>query len=141
MKVEINRLNKNFHFQGFGSSGIPVNIDGSAKIGGDNAGARPMELILMGLGTCGAMDIINILKKQKQDLRDFKIEIDGDRNSEQVPSVFNNIKINFIFYGNLDRNKVEKAVNLSMGKYCSVSAMLEKTVKISYTFSINKVDV
>ena len=140
MKVELKRVDQNFHFQGFGSSEVPVNIDGSTDIGGNNSGARPMELILMGLGTCGAMDIISILKKQKQDLQDLKIEVDGERDYDKTPAVFTNIKINFIFTGNLDRTKVEKAVNLSMEKYCSVSAMLEKTVKIEYTFIINGIN-
>lgn len=140
MKIELRRVDQNFHFQGFGSSEVPVNIDGSIDIGGNNAGARPMELILMGLGTCGAMDIISILKKQKQDLQDFKIEIDGERDPNQTPSVFVNIKIKFIFTGNLDKAKVEKAVNLSMEKYCSVSAMLEKTAKIQYSFIIKEIN-
>ena len=136
MKVEFKRVDKNYHFQGIGVSKVPVNIDGSTEIGGNNAGARPMELILMGLGSCGAMDIISILKKQKQDLHDFKIEIDGERDSINTPSVFTNIKIKFVFVGNLDQAKVEKAVNLSMEKYCSVSAMLEKTARIEYSFII-----
>ena len=97
-----------------------------------------MELILMGLGSCGAMDIISILKKQRQDLKDLKIEIDGNRVYNQTPAVFTDIKIKFTFYGNLSNEKVEKAVSLSMNKYCSVSAMLEKTVNISYSFEIIK---
>lgn len=136
MKVTLNRVDQNFHFEGTGTSEIPVHIDGSPEIGGSNAGARPMELILMGLGSCGAMDIISILKKQRQDLQDLKILIDADRDNENTPSVFTKINIEFQFFGNLDSDKVEKAVNLSMEKYCSVSAMLEKTVSINYSFKI-----
>ena len=136
MKIELKRVDQNFHFHGVGSSETPVNIDGSMDIGGSNAGTRPMELILMGLGSCGAMDIISILKKTKQDLKDLKIEVEGERDNNKTHSVFTKIKIDFIFTGNLDYSKVEKAVNLSMEKYCSVSAMLEKTAKISYSFKI-----
>ena len=137
MKVEIKRVDKNFHFQGIGIANIPIDIDGSEKIGGSNAGARPMELILMGLGSCGAMDIVSILKKQKQELKDLQIEIEAERDEEKIPSVFKKIKIIFHFVGELNKNKVEKAVNLSMGKYCSVSTMLEKTAKIDFSFTVN----
>ena len=140
MKVKIKRVNENVHFQGFGSSKIPVNVDGSPEIGGKNLGVRPMELVLIGLGTCGAMDIDSILKKQKQGLQDFCIEVDGERDYDQTPAVFTYINIHFIFIGNLDRNKVEKAVSLSMEKYCSVSAMLENTVNITYSFTINEIN-
>jgi putative redox protein len=138
MKVTLNRVDQNFHFEGIGTSEVPVNIDGSEDIGGSNSGARPMELILMGLGSCGAMDIISILKKQKQELKDLKISIDGERDYEQTPAIFTDINIEFQFYGDLDSAKVEKAVNLSMEKYCSVSAMLQKTVNITHSFIIIK---
>jgi len=136
MKVTLNRIDQGFHFEGIGSSANHVHIDGSEEIGGSNSGVRPMELVLMGLGSCGAMDIISILKKQRQDLQDLKIYIDGKRDYKQTPAVFTEINIEFIFFGDLDKTKVEKAVSLSMEKYCSVSAMLEKTVKISYSFDI-----
>ena len=138
MKITLNRVDDGFHFEGIGSSPNNVHIDGSEEIGGTNSGVRPMELILMGLGSCGAMDIISILKKQRQDLKDLKIEIDGNRDYNQTPAVFTDIKIKFTFYGNLSNEKVEKAVSLSMDKYCSVSAMLEKSVNISYSFEIIK---
>lgn len=136
MKVTLKRIDNAFHFEGKGISNVSVPIDGSTEIGGRNMGARPMELVLMGLGSCGAMDIISILKKQRQDLKDLKINIDAERDYDQTPAVFNEIKIEFIFFGSLEESKVEKAVALSMEKYCSVSAMLEKTAKITYSFQI-----
>ena len=138
MKVTLNRVDNGFHFEGEGSSDVKIHIDGSREIGGKNAGARPMELVLMGLGSCGAMDIISILKKQKQKLIDLKINIDAERDSDNTPAVFKDIIIEFLFYGNLDDRKVKRAVNLSMEKYCSVSAMLEKTASISYSYQIIK---
>ena len=136
MKVELNRIDDNFHFEGIGESKISVSIDGSVKIGGSNQGARPMELVLMALGSCAAMDILSILKKQRQKVNNLKIEINGKRDLESVPAVFTEINLEFMFSGNIDNNKVERAVELSMKKYCSVSAMLEKSVKISYSINI-----
>lgn len=136
MKVTLNRVDQAFHFEGKGASDIAVNIDGSKEIGGNNLGARPMELILMGLGSCGAMDIVSILKKQKQEIIDLKIHIDGKRNYDITPAIFEEIKIEFVFIGNLNEDKVRKALTLSMEKYCSVSAMLSKTTVIKYSYQI-----
>lgn len=136
MKVKLIRKNNAVYLQGTGVSNIPVNIDGSEDIGGTNAGARPMELILMGLGSCGAMDILSILKKQRQEIEHFEIEIDSTRDYDQTPAIFTNIDIVFLLYGNLDEQKVQKAVDLSMQKYCSVSAMLQEKVDIKYSFKI-----
>lgn len=136
MKVTLNRVNQGFHFEGKGVSDIAVNIDGSEEIGGNNLGARPMELILMGLGSCGAMDVVSILKKQKQEIIDLKIHIDGKRNYNITPAIFEEINIEFVFIGNLNEDKVRKALTLSMEKYCSVSAMLSKTALIKYSYKI-----
>lgn len=136
MKVTINRVNNDVHFEGTGISNVPISIDGADKVGGIDAGARPMELVLMAVGSCASMDIVSILKKQKQELKDIKINVEGERDYDQTPAIFTEIDVTFILFGNLDRNKVEKAVTLSMEKYCSVSAMLEKTVRINYSFEI-----
>ncbi len=64
MKVTLNRVNEDVHFEGVGTSNVPINIDGAEKIGGVDAGARPMELVLLAVGSCASMDIVSILKKQ-----------------------------------------------------------------------------
>lgn len=138
MQVELKRVDNDFHFEATGTSKVVVNIDGAPDIGGHNAGARPMEMILMGLGGCSAIDIILILKKQKQVVEDFKIIIDGEREAGAVPSVFKKIHMNFIFKGDLNSDKVKRAIDLSVEKYCSVGAMLNKTAEITYSFEINK---
>ena len=138
MKITLNRVDQAFHFEGKGASDIAIHIDGSEDIGGSNLGARPMELILMGLGSCGAMDVVSILKKQKQEILDLKIHIEGKRNYDITPAVFEEINVEFLFYGNLKEEKVEKALKLSMEKYCSVSAMLSKTALIKYSYEIIK---
>jgi putative redox protein len=141
MKVELKRVDNAFHFEAVGAAGVPVNIDANPEVGGNNAGARPMEMILMGLGGCSAIDITLILKKQKQVITDFRIHIDGDRELNVTPSIFTNIRIHYALSGNLDEQKVKRAIDLSMDKYCSVTAILNKTAQISYTFSINAVSV
>ena len=137
MRIEINRIDKDFHFEAFGSTNVPVNIDTAPAIGGNNNGARPMELLLMGLGGCSAIDIVNILKKQKQPIDKFKIVIDAEREKDKTPSIFESITIHFYLFGKLDKQKVERAVELSMEKYCSAAAVIGKSVKINYGFSVN----
>lgn len=137
MQVDLTRVDQDFHFQATGTSGITVNIDGSPEIGGHNAGARPMELLLMGLGGCSAIDIIQILKKQRQQINSFDIKVSAERVPGQVPSIFKSIHIHFILGGPLDEEKVRKAIDLSLEKYCSVAAILYKTATITHSFEVN----
>jgi putative redox protein len=107
-------------------SGHAVVIDGAPEHGGRNIGPRPMELILMGLGSCASFDVIAILKKQRQEVVSCECILEAER-ADAVPSVFTKITINFQISGNnLDESKVERAVALSAEKYCSVSKMLEE---------------
>lgn len=137
MQVDLTRVDQDFHFQATGTSGIAVNIDGSPEIGGHNAGARPMELLLMGLGGCSAIDVIQILKKQRQQINSFDIKVNAEREPGQVPSIFKSIHMHFILGGPLDEEKVRKAIDLSLEKYCSVAAILYKTATITHSFEVN----
>lgn len=137
MKVELRRVNEAFHFEAIGAAGVPVNIDGSPDIGGINAGARPMEMILMGLGGCSAIDIVLILQKQRQVIADMSITIEAERVPNETPSVFKTIHVHYNFKGDLNEDKVKRAIELSMEKYCSVTAILNKTAVITHSFSIN----
>ena len=137
MTVEMKRVDNAFHFEALGGDKIVTHIDGAAAIGGSNAGTRPMELILMGLGSCAAIDIILILNKMKQEVSDFRIVIEGQRDAVAVPAPFEAIEVHFILRGdNLVQKKVEQAVKLGMEKYCSVSAMLEKSATITWIAEI-----
>ena len=136
MKIEINRLNDGFHLEAVNEQGKGVHIDASPDIGGTNMGMRPMQLLLCGLGSCSAIDIINILKKQRQPLNDIKITVTGEREKDAVPSLFTNAHIHFKLFGELDPEKVQKAVSLAVEKYCSVARTLEKTATITYSFEI-----
>ncbi len=139
MEVVLNRLDQDFHFEAKGSSPIPVHIDAAEGIGGHNAGARPMELLLMGLGGCTAIDVILILKKQRQVVDDFQIRVQGDREkiegTEKTP--FRQINIQFELTGQIDGNKALKAIQMSMDKYCSATAQLEPSANITHTLLLN----
>ena len=139
MEVILNRLDQDFHFEANGSSPIPVHIDAAEGIGGHNAGARPMELLLMGLGGCTAIDVILILKKQRQVVEDFQIRVSGDREkiegTEKTP--FRQINIQFELKGQIDGSKALKAIQMSMDKYCSATAQLEPSSTITHTLVLN----
>ncbi|MFN8343874.1 MAG: OsmC family protein [Spirosomataceae bacterium] len=138
MKVELVRVDGGFHFEASGSSEVKVHTDASPNIGGQNAGVRPMELLLMGLGSCSAIDVVLILKKQRQEVLDFRISIEGERvkedNSERSP--FRKVHMHYFFKGNLDVAKVERAVKLSMEKYCSATAQFEPLAEITHEITI-----
>jgi len=136
MEVNLTRVDQDFHFAGTGTSGVEVHIDGSPQIGGHNAGARPMELLLMGLGGCSAIDIIQILKKQRQQIGSFHIKVSAERVEGEVPSVFKQIHVHFALGGPLEAERVGKAVSLSMDKYCSVAAILYKSATITHSFEV-----
>lgn len=139
MEVVLNRLDQDFHFEAKGASPISVHIDAAEGIGGHNAGARPMELLLMGLGGCTAIDIILILKKQRQTIEDFQIRVQGDREKIEgtEKSPFNQINIQFELKGIIDGNKALKAIQMSMDKYCSATAQLESSANITHTLLLN----
>lgn len=138
MKINLNRVDEAFHFEAENEDGKVVSIDAAKAIGGGNNGVRPMQLLLMGLGGCSGIDVINILKKQKQVIQGFGIEIDAERFKNVEPSLFEHIIIKFKLEGeDLQAKKVLRAVNLSMEKYCSVSAILGKTAKIDFYAYLN----
>ncbi|MCB9535020.1 MAG: OsmC family protein [Myxococcales bacterium] len=121
-------------------SGHGLVIDGSPAIGGRNLGPRPMELVLAGLGGCTAMDVIEILRKQRQDVTDCVIDVEAER-AETVPKVFTRIQLHYTVTGRaLKPAAVERAVKLSAEKYCSVSAMLQSTASIDHAWTVVEAD-
>jgi putative redox protein len=136
IRIELKRLNDAFHFEAANENGNRVHIDASPDIGGTNQGMRPMQMLLAAMGGCSSIDIVNILKKQKQDLKDIQVTITGEREKDAVPSLFTEVHAHFKLFGKLDKDKAEKAVTLSVDKYCSVAKTLEKTAKVTYSFEI-----
>lgn len=125
----------NVHFIAEDDSNNSISIDGSPQIGGQNQGTRPMMMVLMGLASCASMDIVSILNKSKQSISYFKVEVNARRHHE-IPRVFTDIHLNFILQGTLDEKKVQRAIKLSVEKYCSVASMLNKTANITYSTHI-----
>lgn len=124
MKVQLQRKNEAVHFEASSElSSINVQIDGSEAIGGEGKGVRPMELVLMALGSCSVFDLSTILKKQRQEIEDISVEVEGQRRDE-VPNIFTSIHITFTLQGKIDEEKAQKAAELAVKKYCSVHDML-----------------
>jgi putative redox protein len=127
---------KGMQFAGASSSGHTVVMDSDSSAGGQNAGPRPMELLLIGAGGCSGMDIISILKKKKQDVTGLEINITGEQ-AEDFPKKFTRINLEFIVKGrNISEEAVKRSIELSMNKYCSVKATLEGSATISYSYKI-----
>lgn len=117
-------------------SGHLVAMDGAPEGGGRNLAPRPMEIVLAGAGGCTAYDVVLILRKSGQDIRDCEVTLKSER-AEKDPKVFTSIHFHFIVRGrNLKHNLVERAIKLSHEKYCSASIMLEKTAVLTHTFEI-----
>jgi putative redox protein len=138
MKIQIERLNNAVHLRATNEDGATLEMDGSPAVGGENKGFRPMQMLLAAMGGCSTIDIVSILKKQRQTVDDIAITVEGEREPGVEPSLFRNIYVHFTLKGNLDEDKVRKAVELSMEKYCSVAKTLEKTATITYSFSVFK---
>ncbi|MBA3071211.1 MAG: OsmC family protein [Nitrospirae bacterium] len=123
-------------FVGEAASGHAIVMDGDREVGGRNTGARPMEMLLIGLGGCSGMDVVSILKKKKQEINGVEIKVKGEK-AENYPKKFTDIDIEFIVRGrNVSEDAVKKAVELSMGKYCSVKATLEGSAKVTWSYKI-----
>ncbi|WCE94165.1 OsmC family protein [Acidithiobacillus ferriphilus] len=119
-------------------SGHALVMDGSVEIGGRNLGPRPMELLLMGLGGCSSIDVVMILQKSRQDIRDCVVEISA-RRADQDPKVFTDIHLHFVISGKaLDPKRVAHAIGLSAEKYCSASIMLGKTAVITHDYEVRE---
>ncbi|WFE69298.1 OsmC family protein [Thiomicrospira sp. R3] len=126
----------NLCFVGQTSSGHAVVMDGPPDIGGQNLGPRPMEMVLLGLGGCTAVDVIMMLKKSNQAVVDCHVEVSAER-AETIPKVYTKIHVHYVVKGRgLNEAKVARAVNLSSEKYCSVSKMLEQSAEVTHDFEI-----
>ena len=136
MHTEIEWLGK-VQFKAIAGSEHEVFIDGPSDAGGENAGTRPMELMLMGVGGCTSFDVVNILQKSRQKVTNCVTHITAQR-ADEIPQVFEEIDIHFILEGeNLDPSKVARAIELTAEKYCSASIMLQRAgVVIKHTFEI-----
>ncbi len=137
MEINLKKVNDAVHFEGAGVvPDVKVHIDGTPEIGGQDLGARPLELVLMALGSCAALDFVTILTKQRQKISGLDIKVTGQRR-EETPRIFTAIHIHFALQGEIDPLKAEKAAELAVKKYCSVHDMLAAGgIAITYDFEI-----
>ncbi len=130
MKTRI-KWTEGVSFVGEAGSGHALVIDGAPEHGGRNLGARPMELLLMGMAACTAFDVMLILRKARQPVADCVVSAEGVR-ADDPPRVFTRIHVVYTVAGRgLDRRQVERAVRLSEEKYCSATVMLAKTAQVT----------
>ena len=136
MKLKLKRIEAPFVLELNNENGSTVIIDANPSIGGKGLGFRPMELLAGSLASCASIDVISILKKQRIELASYTIDIVAKR-YEGVPSPFENIQLNFEFDNSVDLEKAKKAIDLSLEKYCSVSASLKDEIIITYSINSN----
>lgn len=135
MKATVKWLDQ-MSFVGESGSGHSIVMDGPPDSGGRNMGVRPMEMVLLGMGGCTAFDVVLILKKARQEIIDCWVELEAERATE-VPKVFTKIHAHYVIKGkNLDIAKVERAIDMTAEKYCSVSIMLAATVEVTHDFEV-----
>lgn len=126
-------------FQAVSDSGHPVVMDTSADAGGDDSAARPIELIAMALGGCTAMDVVSILRKKKQDVKSFEVQLHFER-SDEHPKVFTSAVVTYDVSGNnVERAALLRAIELSATKYCPAYAMLSRAFPIELRYRISDI--
>ena len=138
MEINLIRKSGKFNFEAQNDNGFTVELDAKPAIGGEGKGFRPMEMLLIGLGGCSGIDVVNVLTKQKEPLIDVKINIKATRKDEEMPPIFDVIDIYFELYGDLSIPKVERALQMTFEKYCSVSNILSKSATINFSYAIHK---
>lgn len=137
MKARVQLL-EGMTFVAESGSNHAVVVDASPDIGGRNLGARPMELVLMGAGSCSAIDVVHILRKSRQAVTGCIVELEAERADEE-PKVFTRLRLHYVVSGKgLSSAQVERAIKLSKDKYCSATAMLAKTATIEVDFEVRE---
>jgi len=130
------RLVENMQFIATADSGHAVVMDGPPNVGGNNTGSKPSELLLMAFGGCSGMDVISILRKKKQEVTGFEMNVSGDT-TEGHPKSFEKMHIEYVITGrNISEDAVKRAIGLSLDKYCLVGATIDKSAEITHSYKI-----
>ncbi len=140
MKIQLKRIDDAFHIEAANELGKTIHMDGAPKIGGSDKAPRPMEVLLMSMAGCSSMDVLDILRKQRQHVEDFRIEVEAEREKDKTPALFTDIHLHFYLKGDLNEKKVERAVRMSMETYCSVAKIVEKTARITWEWTVDTGD-
>jgi putative redox protein len=125
--IDIIRQSGDFGFEATDANGHTVRMDTSAETGGINYGVRPMQVLLMGLGGCSGIDLVSILKKQRQEISYFAMHIEAERETGKEPALWKRASIVFTLNASIDEDKAKRAAQLSMEKYCSVAETLRRS--------------
>lgn len=141
MKIQLKRIDSDYHFELSNERGHVTYIDSTAKVGGYDLAPSPMEYVLMGVAGCSAIDVISILKKQRQEIKEYRAEVDGTREEIDGAKPFKHIVVTIFLEGDIAPEKAKRAAQLSFEKYCSVSKTLEPTAQIDYKVVVNTIEV
>jgi putative redox protein len=136
MKIHLKRVNDTVLFEATNARGHSVLMEGSATIGGEDVAPSPTELLIMSQAGCTAIDIVELLKKMRQPLTHIEIDSEAERAQDMVPKLFTHIHLHYKIYGDVDPAKAEKAISMSIDKYCTVSKMIDHIAKITHSFEI-----
>jgi len=136
MKIYLKRSNQAVLFEATNERGHSVNIEGSRNIGGEDSAPSPTELLLMSQAGCTAIDVVELLKKMRQPLEHIEIETEGFRAEDQIPKIFTHIHLHYKLYGHIQPEKAEKAISMSLEKYCTVSKMIDQVARLTHSFEV-----
>ncbi len=139
MEIHIERIDAAFKLKATNAAGSEAFIDGSKAIGGGETAFRPMQMLLFSLAGCSAIDVISILKKQRQRIDTFGIKVSAER-TEGTPSSFKKIFVQFILTGKIKEHKLAQAIELSRTKYCSVHFSLHPDIDIQYGYLLTNTE-
>ncbi len=135
-RYHIERLNEGFHFRATNEAGHTIEMDSAAN-GTPAQAVGPMQMVIMAMGGCSGIDILDILAKGRQPVASFAIDLEAEREKKDTYTEYTAIHAHYTFTGDLDPDRVRRAIRLSIDKYCSVSKLLEYTATITASFSIN----
>ena len=137
--IELTRMDDAYHMAATNERGNILHLDNNIESGGQGAGFGPMQSLLAAFGGCSVIDVVSILKKQRQPLSDITLTVKGEREPNATPSLYQTVHVHFKLFGDIDQDKAEKAVSLSVEKYCSVAETLRRSgAKVTYDFEIVK---
>ncbi len=136
MKIYLKRVNDAVRFEASNERGHTVMVEGGRSVGGEDQAPYPTELFMISQAACTAVDVIDLLRKMRQPVQHLEIELDGQRAQDQVPKLFTEIHLHYKLYGDIQSSKADKAISLSIEKYCTVTKMIDQVAKITYTFEI-----
>lgn len=135
MTITVNRVDDAFKLEAINESGESIMMDGSKDLGASESAFRPMQTLLASLAGCTAIDVINMLKRQRQRLDGFQIVVTSERTGG-IPSPFTKINLHFVLKGKIKEQKIEKALELTHTKYCSVYFSLNPDIDITTTYEL-----